>query len=149
MIVFDVLLNRMDNIWPSVCVCVCLCVCVCVCTRASLSLSLSLSLKIGLFFQQFDELIVFQPRNGFGPKTLGADGFQAFRLSLHGTALPNHRLLNLNRCRVVIGQNKNKYRGGTSDATTPSSLIMLLIMMLLTTFYPQKRPYSSFENNTG
>ena len=43
----------------------------------------------------------------------------------------------------------NKYRGGTSDATTPSSLTVPLIIMLWTTFFPQKQPYSSFENNTG
>ena len=55
------------------------------------------------------------------------------------------------------GGGQNKYRGGTSDATTPSSVKTMsedspLIVSLnrhLMTFYPQKRPYSSFEYNTG
>ena len=44
---------------------------------------------------------------------------------------------------VTMGENdqsatrKSEYRGGTSDATTPSSLIVSLIMMLLTTVYPE------------
>ena len=45
-------------------------------------------------------------------------------------------------------EKENKYRGGTSDATTSSSLIVSFICHLMT-FYPQKRPYSSFEDNTG
>ena len=50
---------------------------------------------------------------------------------------------------LVNPTNTNKYRGGTSDATTSSSLIVSLIIMLMMTFYSQKRSYSSFENNTG
>ena len=45
-----------------------------------------------------------------------------------------------------IIRQQNKYRGGTSDATTPSSLIVPLMGMLLTTFFPQKWLYLSFGN---
>ena len=38
---------------------------------------------------------------------------------------------------------------GTSDATASSSLIVPLIMMPFDDFNPHKRPYSSFENDTG
>ena len=33
---------------------------------------------------------------------------------------------------------KNKYQGGTKDATTSSSLIVSLFMMSLDDFYPQQ-----------
>ena len=44
---------------------------------------------------------------------------------------------------------KNVYRGCTSDATTSSSLILPSFRMSFDDFYPQKRPYLTFENNTG
>ena len=44
---------------------------------------------------------------------------------------------------------QNKYHGETSDATTASSLIVSLTTTSCDVFYPQKRPYSSFEIKTG
>ena len=44
-------------------------------------------------------------------------------------------------------ENKNR-AGGTSDATSSSSLIISLIVMSFDDFYPQKRPFSLFEDVT-
>ena len=41
----------------------------------------------------------------------------------------------------------DKYRGGTSDATTSSSPIVPLFMMSVDDYSPSKQPYSLFENN--
>ena len=43
----------------------------------------------------------------------------------------------------------NKYRGGTSDATTSSSLIVSLFMMSFDDFWLSKQRFSSFKNNAG
>ena len=72
-------------------------------------------------------------------RTAHSFALAALPISIHHFLAPSlHPQPNQRVACTLVENRKNKYRGGTSDATTSSSLIVSLIVMSFDDFLPSK-----------